>query len=220
MTLRKCHFYGQLAEITGPSLEVDVRSPAELVRALKANFGQRVLEIIRNSDWQILTGDRSCARPIPGSEKGWHESLAFHHPPWLDFHLLPRITGAGGGGGKSTFGIIAGVALLTVATAGAFGAFGAAGFGAAAFGATSAITYGTLAMAGGALLLSGVSGMLGGGGPNTDGFQGNEQPDARKSFIFSGAINSIQEGGPVGVVYGRMIVGSTVVSSAIEAVDV
>jgi len=217
MTLRKCHFYGRLAEITGPFLEIDARSPAEVVRALKANFGQEVIEVIRESDWQIRAGDRDRAAPVRGRDR-----LVSHYPPWLDFHFLPHVKGAGGGGGKATFAIIAGVALLTVATAGAFGAFGAAaGFGAAAFGATSAVTYGTLAMAGGALLLSGVSGMLGGGGaPNTDTFQGSEQPDARKSFIFSGAINSIQEGGAVPVVYGRMIVGSTVVSSSIEAVDV
>lgn len=48
---------------------------------------------------------------------------------------------------------------------------------------------------------------------NTDG------PDNKPSYTFSGAVNTQAQGNPVPLLYGRMIVGSAVVSAGISAED-
>lgn len=44
-----------------------------------------------------------------------------------------------------------------------------------------------------------------------------DKPDERASFIFNGPVNSMEQGGPVSLVYGRFRCGSTVVSAGINA---
>jgi predicted phage tail protein len=46
-----------------------------------------------------------------------------------------------------------------------------------------------------------------------------EKPEERPSFIFDGPVNTINQGGPVPLVYGHVIVGSTLVSSSLEVTD-
>ena len=41
----------------------------------------------------------------------------------------------------------------------------------------------------------------------------------RAGYLFNGAVNTVGQGNPVPVLYGRMLVGSQVVSGAIEAGD-
>jgi predicted phage tail protein len=51
--------------------------------------------------------------------------------------------------------------------------------------------------------------------PNLDAMSG-ERPDARPSFIFNGAVNVYEQGGPVPLVYGRFKAGSVIVSAGFD----
>ena len=44
-----------------------------------------------------------------------------------------------------------------------------------------------------------------------------ERPEERPSFIFNGAVNTMGQGGPVNLVYGRFLTGSAVVSAGTNA---
>lgn len=48
--------------------------------------------------------------------------------------------------------------------------------------------------------------------PSVDALS-NERPDARPSFVFNGAVNVYEQGGPVPLVYGRFKAGSVIVSA-------
>ena len=65
----------------------------------------------------------------------------------------------------------------------------------------------SMAFGGIALLLAPSTGMDSGAGGMDD----------NKSFLFGGAVNSIEQGGTIGIVYGKFGIGSTVISSALEA---
>lgn len=56
--------------------------------------------------------------------------------------------------------------------------------------------------------------------PNINNYGDRESPDERPSFLFDGPVNTIEQGGPVPIAYGRVMVGSTVVSSAIQVEDI
>lgn len=90
--------------------------------------------------------------------------------------------------------------------AGEMGKFGAAMAEASALGAS----YGSIAMFGLTMALTGVSQML---SPQP---KASTPADANPSYLFSGPANAVEQGGPVPLIYGRMRVGSTVISSAID----
>lgn len=114
-----------------------------------------------------------------------------------DVHLVPAVEGAGGDG---VFQTIVGVALI-----------------AASFIPSPASPF--LFNAGVALTAGGVAQML----TNTPGsnYDSREKPDERSSFIFNGATNTSTQGIAVPVGYGRMLIGSVVVSAgmSVEELD-
>lgn len=52
--------------------------------------------------------------------------------------------------------------------------------------------------------------------PSPDTGAGNKNVASNESFIYNGAINSMQQGGPVPLVYGYFMTGSTVISTSID----
>lgn len=72
-----------------------------------------------------------------------------------------------------------------------------------------------LTQAGVALLLGGVVALL----TPTKKTDENNKPDNLPSYYYDGPINSTRQGGPVPLVYGRMIIGSAVISQGISATD-
>jgi predicted phage tail protein len=106
-------------------------------------------------------------------------------------HVAPVIAGSG----NSWLSIIAGAAIITAAVI--TQQWWAVGLGAS-------------------LLLGGVAQMLS-PTPSTNGY---EEVDARQSFGFDGARNVANTGIPVPLLYGRMRVGSVVVSQQLEVNDI
>jgi predicted phage tail protein len=113
-------------------------------------------------------------------------------PEAATISITPLFSGAGGGN----------ISWLKVLVGGGLLIMGLAGLGFLGLGPLQ------LAIAGGLLLVSGLMGR------KTD-----KPPDEtdQKSFIFSGQSNTSASGGRVPVVYGVMIVGSTVISAAVRS---
>jgi predicted phage tail protein len=56
--------------------------------------------------------------------------------------------------------------------------------------------------------------------PQTDSYSDRERPGERPSFLFDGPTNTSTQGLPVPLIYGRMRVGSIVVSADLSADDI
>lgn len=201
----KVRLYGRLAAF-GDEFRFDVETPHEAVRALMCvlpGFRQTLSE---GSYMLTLGGDDiEAGRPLD------LDSVTFGLGWGGVLHIEPEAVGAKRGGiGK----IILGVALVAVA----FIAMPAgAGLGATAFSVAGAsVSFGQIALFGVMMALQGVSGMLA-GEPEQASFEQRERPDQRPSFLFNGPVNTSEQGGPVPLVYGRMLTGSVVASSGITS---
>jgi predicted phage tail protein len=73
--------------------------------------------------------------------------------------------------------------------------------------------------AGSALIASGVAEKLA-GSPKVNAACDTAVADTATSYIFSGAVNNTKQGAAVPIGYGRMMVGSNVISSSFSTVDV
>jgi predicted phage tail protein len=65
-------------------------------------------------------------------------------------------------------------------------------------------------------VLGGVAQML---SPQQKGLSSKDSPDNGASYNFNGPVNTQAQGNPVPLLYGRMIVGSAVISAGIYAED-
>ena len=156
-----------------------------------------------------------------------------------EISITPVLAGAGGGGvGK----IIAGVALVAAAIAlgplgggflglgagvGSGAAAGTVGVGFLTAGASSAIGFigASLVLSGTAQLLSpqpaDLPGITGSAGRRSSfDPQRNDPADNRSSYIYNGAVNLTAQGNPVPLCYGRMRVGSVVISAGVSTTDI
>lgn len=83
------------------------------------------------------------------------------------------------------------------------------------FGTTSA--YGvSMIMGGASMALGGVIQML---TPVQGGISMRESPDNKPSYAFGGPVNSIAQGNPVPILYGRRRIGGAIISAGIYAED-
>jgi predicted phage tail protein len=192
--LRKIKLYGALAKFIGQRvLEADVATAAEAVRFLLANWPE--LEAHMNDQhYRVSVGTYDLAA----------EEL--HHPAGAaPISFVPVVSGAGAVGR-----IIAGVALIALASLVTFGTVG----GIFAAGALNAAVFGI----GASLVLGGIAQLL---TPTPTVPQGADtQDDPRKSYSFSGIQNTSRQGVPVPIVYGETVVGSVVISAGIDTVQV
>lgn len=78
-------------------------------------------------------------------------------------------------------------------------------------------TFGSqLAWAGGAMMLGGVIQML---SPMQGGLGRREDPDNKPSYAFGGPVNTIAQGNPVPIGYGKRRIGGAIISAGIYAED-
>ena len=198
--LRKVKLYGELADFVGhKELEAVINSTADAIRFLVSNFpkleahmSQRYYKVLVDN-YEI--GEEDIQNPIGKS----------------DISIVPVITGAGGGLGRTLLG-----GTLIALSMGAFGAFagkavafGSVAGGFAAAGAGAKAFFGI----GGALVLSGVSDMLF-PIPDIPDFANEEDP--RISFSFSGVQNTSRAGTSHPICFGEIVCGSVVISAGID----
>ena len=199
--------YGALRKRLGQCrFEFDVATPAQAVKALCVNFPGLDKWLIDSEN------DGVGYRVTVSKEKVTEENFASLLMPFSDqevFSITPVVAGAGRGFGR----ILAGIALVAtaIATQGGSLAFSggvvtakSAAFGAklAAFGANVGV----------ALTLQGIAQVISPQPPST----ALDEAVQLESFTFSNVVNTSRQGMPVPIAYGRVFVGSAVLSSGLD----
>lgn len=187
--LRKVILYGKLAKKYGKEHKLDVASYAEAMKAMMVNFKDFANDI-RNEGWICLRNEEEL---IP-------ETLSMKYKKG-DFHLMPEAIGAK----KGWLGVVLGVILVAVAW------WNPLGWGAAAT---------CLGMFGASLALSGIASLLTSAPTlDTSAYGQREEANSRPSHLFNGPVNLYEQGHPIPVLYGEMLMGSHTVSASIKIVD-
>jgi predicted phage tail protein len=188
--------YGFLAEQFGKRHQLAIKTPAEAMRALCANYSGFKKAVIESGyEYRVLVGKEDRA-----TEEG------LHLPATKTIKIVPLVNGSGGFGK-----ILLGAALI------------AASFylpGAQYFSAASSFSINAAAIAssiGFSLLLGGVSQML--FSPPKAKASASEKANNLPSYAFNGAVNTTGQGNPVPVCYGKVRVGSQVLSAGLRAAD-
>ena len=213
--------YGTLRKLLGGRcrFEFEVDTPAQALKALCVNFPGL-------DKWLMdREAEGTGFRVTIGRDKITQESPEGLVLPWSErevFSITPVICGAGQGFGQ----VLAGIGLIALAiiagpAAGGFlglglGLGGTAGAGAAV---SLGLVGGAFATAiggiGAALVLGGVAQMI---SPqrNMGALTSGREAARLESFTFSGIVNTSKQGLPVSVAYGRVFVGSAVISSGLD----
>lgn len=185
---------GELGKKFGRKFSLDVKTPAEAVRALCANFPEleKFLAVSheRNVGYKVFVGKENIAEDQLTDPVGQQE-----------IKIVPVIMGAGAVGR-----IILGAVLIVAGIV------------------VTGLSYGWAAPVGNAMIAGGVGLIIGGVvellSPMPKAGQPDERPENQPSYTFSGAVNTTAQGHPVPIGYGRMIVGSAVISAGITTEEI
>lgn len=186
---------GELGKRYGRRHRLDVASPAEAVRAMCANF-KDFAEFVstsaeRHVGYRVITARESLT------------ANELHNPAGKTITIAPVIAGAGGSLGNLIIGAVLIAAAIYFPPLAAFTLFGTTTLATVAFGI------------GISLALNGAAQMLAPTPRGLDRGIGQDYP----SYIFNGAQNISAQGQAVPIGYGRMIVGSAVISAGINVED-
>ena len=203
--------YGALRKRLGQCrFEFDVNTPAQALKALCVNFPGLDKWLIDSEQ------DGVGYRVAVSKEKITEQDVSPLLMPFSDqevFSITPVVAGAGRGGGR----ILAGIGLIALSAVsfcagGAFaGAFGATGVGAGA----AATATGSIALfnVGVYLTLSGIAQAI---SPQPDLDSTLDESVQLESFSFSNVVNTSRQGMACPIAYGRLFVGSAVLSSGLD----
>lgn len=197
--------YGALRKRLGQCrFQFEADTPAQAIKALCANFPGLDKWLIDSEQ------DGVGYRVTIGKERIGEADAAALLLPWSErdvFSITPVIAGAGEGVGQ----VLAGIGLVALAL---INPFGAAAIG--TLGLSAPILVNTLVGAiGASLLLGGVAQMLS-PTPTFSGLERGKEAARLESFTFSGITNTVQQGMPVPICYGRCYIGSAVISSGLD----
>lgn len=197
--------YGALRKKLGQCrFEFHADTPAQALKALCVNFPGLDKWLIDSEvsgvGFRVTRGREAITQSSP-------EGLVL---PWSDrevFSITPVITGAGNAGR-----IFAGIGLVALAILlpGIGGGVAATIFG-TAFSSVS-LAIGSI---GASLILGGVASMIS-PQPTMGNLTSGRESARLESFTFSGIVNTSKQGMPVPIAYGRLFVGSAVISSGLD----
>ena len=203
--------YGALRKKLGQCrFEFHADTPAQALKALCVNFP--------GLDKWLIDSEASGMgfRVTRGREAITNDSIEGLVLPWSDrevFSITPVITGAGNAGR-----IFAGIGLIALSFllpgAGLFGATSLFGASAVAGGALTTIGV-AISGIGASLILGGVASMIS-PQPTMGNLTSGRESARLESFTFSGIVNTSKQGMPVPIAYGRLFVGSAVISSGLD----
>ena len=185
--------YGALRDLLGKTrFEFVADTPAQAMRALLVNFPGL-------DKWLIDSEKRGVAYRVKvGKQKVHDDDMSGMFAPWSErevFSITPVMTGAGRGVGL----ILAGVAIVAAAVFIPGLGFKLAG---------SVVT--KVGLFGGSLILTGISQMI----------APTPKPPKSASRLESNSFSAIQQtsrqGVPVPIAYGRLFVGSAVISAGLD----
>lgn len=192
--MKKVILSGKLGQLFGKTHMLDVRTPAEAVRALCANYADFQKHMINSTMGYKVLVDKTHMLDIQ----------EVHNPYSQTFNIVPVVMGAK----KGVLGVVLGVALIAASFWNPLGATIIAGYSA---------TYASVAFSiGTSLLLGGITQLL---SPQPKAPKPYEAAENNPSYNFNGPINTTRAGQGIPLGYGRLIVGSAVVSAGITSDD-
>lgn len=191
--LKKIKLLGHLGKKFGKEYLFDVASPAEAVKALchqVKGFKQYMQEGSGRDQKFKIVVGKEVLSDIPKQ---------IHMETDNNISIVPVVKGAGGK--------VAGVALIIIGAALTYLSLGTAG----------AQGYALMA-AGVALIAGGVIALTTKTPAGTAPSETNKDND--RSYLFNGAVNTTQQGQPIPIGYGRMRIGSQVVSASLSTTQI
>jgi predicted phage tail protein len=194
--LKVVKVYGALRKRLGQCrFEFDVATPAQAIKALCVNFPGLEKWLIDSEQ------DGVGYRVAIGREKVTEENVAPLLMPFSDrevFSITPVVAGAGRGAGQifAGLGIIAASVFIPGLGLGLSGAL---------------VT--KVGLFGGALLLGGIAQAI---SPQPELNSTLDESVQLESFTFSNVVNTSRQGMPCPIAYGRVFVGSAVLSSGLD----
>ena len=194
--MKVIRLHGWLGKRFGKRFEMAVASPVEAIRALCSQL--KGLE-------KALADDVNGFTVWSAEMNVTKDTLSFPFSDTEVLHIVPVVSGAKDGVGQ----ILLGIVLL----AAAFFTMGTSLLGQGLL--YEAVMTGLTTM-GTSLILGGISQLL--FAPPKP--QSTEKPENRPSYTFNGAVNTVQQGNCVPLLYGEMIHGSQVVSAGMYVEDV
>ena len=202
----KINLWGVLGEVVGKEYNLAVNTLSAALNAIEVLSNRKLYRFLRENDkkgikYRVLLNGRDFAYdlnnpPDPNDlESITSSELCAKTKNLKTIDIVPVIEGSGGNGG-SIGAIIVGIILVIV--------------GIFTFGATSALGV-SIIIGGLGLVAAGVLNLLS-QPPELQPFKDKQ----KSSYLFNGPENTINEGGPVPVGYGRLIVGSAVISASYD----
>ena len=200
--------YGALRKRLGQCrFEFDVNTPAQAIKALCVNFPGLEKWLIDSEK------DGVGYRVAVSKEKVTEQDVSPLLMPFSErevFSITPVVAGAGRGVGQFLLGAALIAASFAFPGGGAFSFYSYSGV-AAGSGAMTAI--GTaVSYLGAGLVLQGIANVISPQPPNT----ALDEAVQLESFTFSNVVNTSRQGMPVPIAYGRVFVGSAVLSSGLD----
>ena len=208
--------YGALRKRLGQCrFELEAATPAQAIKALCVNFPGL-------DKWLIDSEKDGVGYRVTIGKERVTEDLTALIMPWRErevFSITPVIAGAGRGVGS----ILAGVALISLAVVTYGGSLAVSGAGLtakagltgfAAVGAKFAAAAGTLGIG---LTFMGIAQAI---SPQPDLDRTIDESVQLESFSFSNVVNTSKQGLPVPIAYGRVFVGSAIISSGLDVDEV
>lgn len=204
------YLYGALGRKFGSRWTLDVKSPAEAVRAIMANRPDFRTYMIQRSQpgYHVLIGN-----DVIGGADRLHDPSGRHC-----IKIIPAIAGAKSGVMQIIVGVILVAAVVasfwvdptgTLALTLSSGGLTPLGYAAVGVG-----------MMGAGMIVSGVTTMLTGtpSGPSFDMLE--RKSENKPSFLFNGPVNTSAQGHAISIGYGRLRVGSAVISAGVATEDI
>lgn len=198
--------HGSLKEKFGSSFKVDADTLPMLTRGIEVQ-APGFLKAVRQGRYKVRVNGQYIKPEMAQMVLGQKAKR---------IDITPAVQGSGSGWGKAIIGaVIIGIAI--VASGGTLAAplMGMASTAFTVGGA--AVTWGNIAMLGFAMAAAGVSMAM---SPMPSGSTAGAGAEQRASFIFNGATNVSEQGGPIPVAYGEFRVGSVVVSVDVSTEEV
>lgn len=192
---RKIILAGELGKRFGRLHELVISTPAEAIRALAANFPD-FTRYMHDSD------KRGVGYRVTVDKQPLDDLENIHNPFSRAVRIVPVITG-----GKSGFlGVVLGAAIIAAAFFTGGASLSLSGLAFSSLGAQVAFGIGA------SLVLGGVSQLL---SPMPKASTPSEAPENKPSYTFNGPVNTTSQGQCIPVGYGRLIVGSAVISAGL-----
>ena len=198
--------YGALRKRLGQCrFEFDVNTPAQAIKALCVNFPGL-------DKWLVDSEKDGVGYRVSIGREKISDDLTPLGQPFSDrevFSITPVVAGAGRGGLQIGIGIA--LIATAIVTGGTSLTFGAGGFSSVAGSSIGlSVAAGNIGLA---LTLSGIATALS-PQPNLDSTL--DESVQLESFTFSNVVNTQRQGMPVPIAYGRVFVGSAVLSSGLD----